>query len=71
MKISTLPWAVKIETERYVSFLSASYNGWRFIHFLPGISLDRHYLSGNYTLYLSFLCLSAWVDIHRKDKFQA
>lgn len=71
MKINALPWSIKIETERYILFLSADCNGWRFIHFLPGISLDRHYFTGNYTLYLSFLCLSAWIDIRRKDKFQA
>lgn len=71
MRVSRLPWAVKVETARRYVFLSIDIFGWNIIHFTPSVCLDMRYWTGNVTLSLSFLNIVAVIDVYRKDKFQA
>lgn len=71
MKVKLLGWAARIDTRKYYVFLSVDKFDWDVIHFLPSLMLNRHFGTGNYTLYASFLNVVAMLDIFRKDKFQA
>ena len=47
MKIELLKCAIKIETRRHYIFLSLNNFSWEHIYFLPSLSLDTHYSTGN------------------------
>lgn len=71
MKVKLLTWGVRIDTRKHYVFLSVDKFDWDIINFLPTLTLNRHFDTGNYTLYASFLNMVAMLDIFRRDKFQA
>lgn len=71
MKVKLLNWGIRVDARKRYIFLSVDKFDWDIINFLPTLTLNRHFGTGNYTLYASFLNAVARLDIFRKDKFQA